>query len=62
MKAISLATWVDKEDGHEYRPGDPFPHDGREIAQDRITSLTTSENGIGKPVVKVEKEEKTRKK
>ena len=47
----SLVTWVDLEDGHEYHEGDAFPHDGREIAEDRINALTTALNGMGKPVI-----------
>ena len=51
MKYISLATWVDMTDGHEYAEGSPFPFDGREIPEERINALTTEENGIGRPVV-----------
>lgn len=34
-KAISLGTWVDLTDSHEYHEGEIFPHDGREIPEDR---------------------------
>lgn len=62
MKAISLMNWVDMEDGHEYREGDPFPHDGREIPAERLEKLTTEKNQIGSPVVFVEADEKPKKK
>lgn len=58
MKATSLMTWVDLEDGHEYHPGESFPHDGREISEDRIDALTTALNSLGKPVVEVVEEPK----
>ena len=39
MKATSIITWVDLTDGHEYRTGDPFPHDGREIPGKRLAEI-----------------------
>ena len=61
-KCISLMTWVDQKDGHEYHEGEPFPHDGREIPEDRIRQLSTSDNKIGRPVIIVTEEEKPGKK
>ena len=58
----SLITWVDIEDGHEYHEGEPFPHDGREIPEERIKGLATAENQIGRPVIIVDKVEKPGKK
>ena len=34
-KGISRGTWVDLTDGHEYHEGEAFPHDGREIPDER---------------------------
>lgn len=63
MTAISLMTWVDMDDGHEYSEGEPFPHDGREIPEDRLEELSTGKNQIGAPVISfVEVEEKPSKK
>lgn len=63
MKYIALTTWVDMTDGHEYAEGNLFPHDGREIPEERITALTTAENDIGRPVVMaVEEPEEPKKK
>lgn len=61
-KYISLITWVDLEDGHEYLPGEEFPHDGREIPEERINELSSTENAIGIPVIKVEEVEEPKKK
>lgn len=38
-KAISLISWVDMTDGHEYRTGEEFPHDGREIPDKRLAEV-----------------------
>lgn len=61
MKAISLMAWVDLDDGHEYRADEPFPHDGREIPDDRLDELASDKNQIGKPVIMVEAEEPKKK-
>ena len=53
-KYISLMTWVDQTDGHEYHEGESFPHDGKEIPEDRIKDLSTDSNQIGRPVISVE--------
>lgn len=50
-KAISLMAWVDVTDGHEYREGEEFPHDGREIDEERIDELASPENMTGTPVI-----------
>ena len=49
---ISTSRWRDLEDGHLYKPGDPFPHDGREISEKRIAELTGSQNKAGFAVIK----------
>ena len=61
-KLISLMTWVDQTDGHEYHEGESFPHDGREIPEDRIKELSTPDNQIGRPVVLVSETEEPKKK
>ena len=48
---ISRATWVDLTDGHAYRDGDPFPHDGRAIPDERLESLSGPENDTGTPLI-----------
>jgi hypothetical protein len=49
---ISTATWRDLEDGHPYRTGDPFPYDGRDVSEDRISELTSPQNKAGFAVIK----------
>ena len=61
-KVISRIVWVDLTDSHEDRPGDPFPHDGREIPEDRLNELSSAENQTGKPVVSVVEIDEPRKK
>lgn len=61
-KAISLGGWVDLTDGHEYRAGDAFPHDGRAIPDERLNELASSENQTGIPVIFVEEVEEPKKK
>ena len=41
---ISLRQWRDLTDGHLYKPGDVFPHDGRQIAPERIAALVSGAN------------------
>ena len=36
-----LNTFRDLTDGHLYQTGDPFPHDGRDIPEERIESLAS---------------------
>ena len=40
----SLRQWRDLTDGHLYNPGDVFPHDGRQIAPERIAALESGQN------------------
>lgn len=40
----SLRQWRDLTDGHLYNPGDVFPHDGRQIAPERIAALVSGSN------------------
>ena len=50
-KLISLRTWVDQTDGHEYMTDDAFPHDGREIPEKRLKELSGPENAAGMPMI-----------
>lgn len=50
-KLVSLRTWVDLTDGHEYVTGEAFPHDGREIPDDRLAALSGAENDAGMPMI-----------
>jgi len=52
MKYISTTTWRDLQDGHLYAAGDPFPHDGREIAAARLADLSTAHNKAGYALIK----------
>ena len=48
---ISIKRWRDLEDGHLYDPGDPFPHDQRELPQERIDMLMSPQNKAGFAVI-----------
>ena len=43
----STVRWRDLEDKHLYEAGDAFPHDGREISEDRIAELSGTQNKAG---------------
>lgn len=53
---ISLTRWVDLEDGHLYDEGEPYPHNGREVPEDRIKELASSDNKAGYPLIEAEGE------
>ena len=44
---ISTTEWRDLESGHLYNAGDPFPYDGQDIPEERITALSTAQNKAG---------------
>lgn len=52
-----ITTFRDLEDGHLYRAGDPFPHDGREIKNERLESLLSSQNRVSKPVIEQDEQD-----
>ena len=56
MMYVSLCEWRDLQDGHLYQAGEPFPHDGRRIAAERIEMLINGKNRASKPLVKEVKE------
>lgn len=41
---------------HDYYEGDVFPHDGRYIAPERISELSSNNNALGKPIIKIAEE------
>ena len=51
MICQALCDFRDLEDGHLYRAGEPFPHDGRTVDQMRIKELSGSVNKAGKPLI-----------
>lgn len=52
MKYVSTAYWRDLEDGHLYDVGGEFPHDGREISEERLADLMSPQNKAGFAVIK----------
>lgn len=52
MKYESIARWRDLEDDHLYNAGDEFPHDGRDVSDDRIEALASTQNKAGFAVIK----------
>lgn len=58
IEAVSLATWVDLTDKHEYHVGEKFPYDGRSIDKKRIAELSSEKNMLGYPVIAVKEIEK----
>jgi hypothetical protein len=47
MGYVSIAAWRDLEDGHLYKCGEEFPHDGRVIPDNRIEALSSTQNKAG---------------
>lgn len=54
MGYISRLDWRDLTDRHLYRPGDPFPWDGREIPEERIRELESGTNAAGLVLIQAE--------
>lgn len=55
--AIKLPTESQDKD-HLYNEGDPFPREGKEVSEDRIKELASSNNIQGQPLVAEEKPKK----
>lgn len=51
MVYISTCIWRDLTDRHLYGKGDPFPYDGRQISEDRLQSLSGTQNKAGFAVI-----------
>lgn len=48
-----ICRFADLQDGnHIYEVGDIFPHDGKEVTEDRIMELASDKNKIGVPLIK----------
>lgn len=43
----SITEWRDLEDGHLYRRGDKYPHDEREVSEERVAELSGTQNKAG---------------
>ena len=56
MKYISIAEWRDLEDGHLYASGDEYPHDKREVSEERVTALSGTRNKAGFALIKAVEE------
>ena len=57
MAYISIRTWRDLTDKHLYREGEPFPFDGREVPEARLTELETGRNRAGLAMIQRKPEE-----
>lgn len=44
MMYRAVMMFRDLEDGHLYQQGEQYPHDGREVAPERIEALVTGQN------------------
>ena len=53
-----------KDNNHAYSVGDTFPHNGVEVAAERIAELASDKNRLGVPLIEeiAEKPKRTRKK
>lgn len=57
MYKVVYPFWDMKDKNkHEYKVGDTFPFDGRKIKQERLEELSSTNNKIGKILIKFEKE------
>lgn len=52
MRYVSTTEWRDLGSGHLYHAGDPFPYDGQDIPEERITALSTAQNKAGFALIK----------
>ena len=52
----STVQWRDLTDGHLYNAGDPFPWDGREIPEERIATLSSTQNKAGLALIQAVEE------
>lgn len=50
----ALRKWRDLEDNHLYEIGDVYPHDGREISEERIAELSGTQNKAGFALIKAQ--------
>lgn len=53
-----IKLFTDLQDGdHVYAEGDPFPREGKEVSEERIKELSSSDNRQGMPLIEEEREE-----
>lgn len=58
-----VEAFVDLQDGkHLYRVGDKFPRTGYEVTLSRLNELTSANNALGKPLIKIDGNIQTEKK
>ena len=53
-----INPFKDLEENHLYKTGDKFPFDDKEILDERIASLLSNKNKVGKPLIEKVKEDK----
>lgn len=51
MMYKALIQFRDLEDMHLYNPGDVFPHDNREVPQERINALVSGQNRANRALI-----------
>lgn len=57
-----ICAFTDLQDhNHVYLVGDKFPHDNKNIPENRIKDLTSKNNKIGKPLIEEEKNDFSKK-
>ena len=54
MGYISCGTWRDLTDRHLYHEGEPFPFDGRDVPDERISELESGRNRAGLRLIRAE--------
>lgn len=52
VRLVSACTWRDLSDRHLYHTGDPFPFDGRDVPEDRLTALMSGQNMAGLALIR----------
>lgn len=52
----SIVQWRDLEDGHLYSIGESYPHDGREVSEERLAELSGTQNKAGFALIKAVEE------
>lgn len=49
---IVIHEFKDREDKNKYKVGDEYPINTKEVSEERIVKLSTSDNAIGVPLIK----------
>lgn len=53
-----INPFKDLEENHLYKTGDKFPFNNKEILDERIASLLSNKNKVGKPLIEEVEEDK----